>query len=89
MSESYSSLSEYRRLGFFPTLADLQPSLSCSLGLVEVVQEVCLLYSVILMVSFLPIVFLPSPPPPLTGIVWKSEVAYGEISAAVSGIFST
>ena len=28
VSESYSSLSEYRRLGFFPTLADLQPSVS-------------------------------------------------------------
>lgn len=73
VSESYSSLSEYRRLGFFPTLADLQPSLS--LGLPELEQAVCLLYSVILRVSFLPIVFLPSPPPPVIGIVWKSEVA--------------
>ena len=42
---------------------------------VEVEQVVCLLYSVILRVSFLPIVFLPSPPPPLMGIVCKSEVA--------------
>ena len=93
VSESYSSLSEYRRLGFFPTLADLQPSVSwtwtwrtaqtrlgdvslstnseLTLGL-EAVQALCLLYSVILSVSFLPIVFLPSP---LIGIVWKSEVA--------------
>ena len=56
-------------------MTELRHKTKLTLDLAEVEQVVCLLYSVILSVSFLPIVFLPSPPPPLIGIVWKSEVA--------------